>query len=350
MPHLRTVALILLTIAVGSAGGAAFYLLGFPAPWLTGSVMAASIAVLSGAKLIMPPIVRHLAFLVLGVSIGSGVDAETLSGVVKWPASIAVLCVCVVLTIYAATAYLTAVAGWSRKTAFFSSIPGSLSYVVIMAMERKADTPLVVLAQMLRVVTLLVVLPLIIATYTPAPAIVAEVQNTGLWQALAVFAAGAACGLLLERFSFPAAMLFGGMFASAMLHVTSVVEGQVHAGILIPGQILLGCLMGLRFSGTNPRLLLKALGPSTDAFVIAVVISGVGAVLVWWLFDLPLNQLLIAFAPGALEVMIILAFVLGLDPTFVAAHHLVRFIGIALTLPLLTRLFLRQPPGQDEND
>jgi hypothetical protein len=95
---------------------------------------------------------------------------------------------------------------------------------------------------------------------------------------------------------------------------------------------------------------LKALGPSAGAFVIAVIISGVGAVLVWWLFDLPLNQLLIAFAPGALEVMIILAFVLGLDPTFVAAHHLVRFIGIALTLPLLTRLFLRQPPGQDEND
>lgn len=350
MPHLRTAGLVLLTIAVGSAGGATFYLLGFPAPWLTGSVMAASIAVLSGVTLIMPPIVRHLAFLVLGVSIGSGVDAETLSGLVKWPASIAVLCVCVVLTIYAAMIYLTAVAGWSRKTAFFSSIPGSLSYVVIMAMEQKADTPLVVLAQMLRVVTLLVVLPLIIATYTPVPVVVADVQNTGLWQTLAVFAVGAVCGLLLERFSFPAAMLFGGMLASGTLHATTVVEGQIHAGILIPGQILLGCLMGLRFSGTNPRLLLKALGPSTGAFFIALAISGAGAALVWWLFDIPLNQLLIAFAPGALEVMVIMAFVLGLDPAFVAAHHLARFIGIALTLPLLTRLFLRPHAQHDKND
>lgn len=75
-----------------------------------------------------------------------------------------------------------------------------------------------------------------------------------------------------------------------------------------------------------------------------------GAVLVSWFFALPLNQLLLAYAPGALEIMIILAFILELDPAFVAVHHLVRFIGIALMLPLLVRLFLRRGQQKAEKD
>lgn len=349
MPYAaRSAALIALTFMIGAAGGTIFYFLGFPAPWLTGSVAAASIAVLSGVTLSMPSIMRKITFLVLGVSIGSGVDAKILSGIAKWPASIGVLCIAFIITIIASTAYLSLRSGWSRSTAFFASIPGALSYVVIMAMRSNANVPLVVLAQMLRVITLLLLLPLIISSYSPAPVSIATVQNSNLWNEMAIFVAGGALGLLLERVRFPAGMLFGGMLASAVLHVSGLVEGSVHSEILVPSQIVLGCLMGLRFSATNPRLLLKALGPSLGAFVIAVAISGVGAILVWWFFALPLNQLLLAFAPGALEMMIILAFVLGLDPAFVAAHHLVRFIAIALTLPLLVKLFLPHCTGDQD--
>lgn len=341
--------LVALTFTIGTAGGAVFYLSGFPAPWLTGSVVAVSIAVLGGIKLTMPTVVRQIAFLVLGVSIGSGIDAEIVSGVVNWPASLAVLCVAVILTVVSCTAFLSSKSDWNRSTAFFSSLPGALSYVIAMSMQSDANTPLVVLAQMLRVVTLLLVLPLIISSYTPAPVSAVTAVNSGILQELAIFAAGALAGFVLDRVKFPAGMLFGGMLASGALHVSGLVDGRVHPEILFPSQILLGCLMGLRFSGTNPRLLLRALGPSVGAFAIALVISGGSAVLVSWLFALPLNQLLLAYAPGALEMMIILAFILGLDPAFIAVHHLVRFIGIALTLPLLVRLFLPRDQEEDKN-
>ena len=347
--YARLAAHVALTFTIGLAGGAVFDLLGFPAPWLTGSVAAVSVAVLGGAKLTMPPIMRQMTFLVLGVSIGSSVNAEILSGITKWPASIAALCVAVIVTITASTAFLSSRPGWNRSTAFFSSLPGALSYVLAMSMQSNANTPLVVLAQMLRVVTLLLVLPLIISSNAPAPASAATAENSGILQELVIFAGGAVVGYLLERGKFPAGMLFGGMLASAALHVSSVVEGRVHPEILIPSQILLGCFMGLRFSGTNPRLLLRALGPSVGAFAIALAISGVSAFLVAWMFALPLNQLLLAYAPGALEVMIILAFVLGLDPAFVAAHHLIRFIGIALLLPLLAKIFLPRDQKKEEN-
>ena len=44
--------------------------------------------------------------------------------------------------------------------------------------------------------------------------------------------------------------------------------------------------------------------------------------------------------------MAILAFVLDMDPAFVGAHHIVRFVGIAMLLPLAARIVLG-PPQKD---
>ena len=43
----------------------------------------------------------------------------------------------------------------------------------------------------------------------------------------------------------------------------------------------------------------------------------------------------VAFAPGGLEAMMMLALMLGRDPLFVGVHHLARFIGIAVMLPVI---------------
>ena len=52
------------------------------------------------------------------------------------------------------------------------------------------------------------------------------------------------------------------------------------------------------------------------------------------LLGLPFGQVLLAFAPGGLEAMTIMAFALDLDPAYVGAHHLIRFLGLGLLLPL----------------
>ena len=59
--------------------------------------------------------------------------------------------------------------------------------------------------------------------------------------------------------------------------------------------------------------------------------------------SLPFGQLLLAYAPGGLEAMIMMAFILDLDPAFVAAHQLVRYIGMILILPFLTQRLLGSP-------
>ncbi|MDH3741291.1 MAG: AbrB family transcriptional regulator, partial [Hyphomicrobiales bacterium] len=58
------------------------------------------------------------------------------------------------------------------------------------------------------------------------------------------------------------------------------------------------------------------------------------------LTGLPLLATLLAFAPGGLEVMTILAFALGVNPAFVATHQLVRFVSLNLSMPFASQLFL----------
>ena len=50
---------------------------------------------------------------------------------------------------------------------------------------------------------------------------------------------------------------------------------------------------------------------------------------------------MVAFAPGGLEAMMVLALILGLDPLYVGVHHLARFLGIATALPLAVGLLGR---------
>jgi uncharacterized protein len=82
---------VALTFALGGAGGWVLAQVGAPAPWLTGSMLTVAVAALSGLPLAMPNWMRTLAFVLLGISIGSSVTPEALSEIQAWPGSICLL-------------------------------------------------------------------------------------------------------------------------------------------------------------------------------------------------------------------------------------------------------------------
>ncbi|MFZ1206972.1 MAG: AbrB family transcriptional regulator, partial [Pseudolabrys sp.] len=48
-------------------------------------------------------------------------------------------------------------------------------------------------------------------------------------------------------------------------------------------------------------------------------------------------EVMIAFAPGSVDAMMLLALALNLDPVYVGAHHLTRIFFVSLTMPLVAR-------------
>lgn len=335
---------IALAAATGSVGGGVFALAGLPAGWLTGSMVAAAALVIAGAPLSMPDWVRQIIFVLLGVSMGSAFTPETVATMFKWPASLMGLAFAVAGVMAACTAFLLLCAKWDRPTSFFAAVPGAMSYVLALSLQSPADTRLVVVAQMLRLLILMALLPIFVRATMPFQPMPAAADMTALATAIgfgAEIALGFALGYALERLNVPAGLMVGGMVAGGAVHMSGLVGGDMPAAILIPSQILLGAFIGLRFTGTDLKLLRQALLPGFGSFVIAIAVSGAAAIAVARGLDLPLGQVLVAFAPGGLEAMTILAFVLGLDPAYVGMHQLARFLGLSLILPLVAKIYLK---------
>ncbi len=55
--------------------------------------------------------------------------------------------------------------------------------------------------------------------------------------------------------------------------------------------------------------------------------------MVAWALNFKIANVVMAYAPGAIEAMTIISFALHLDPVFVGVHHLARFTFMSMVLP-----------------
>jgi uncharacterized membrane protein AbrB (regulator of aidB expression) len=84
------------------------------------------------------------------------------------------------------------------------------------------------------------------------------------------------------------------------------------------------------------------MGAAVGSFAVAASVCTAFAVLVAALTTASVADLVISFAPGAQDTMMVLALSLNIDPVFVGAHQLARFLTVSLSLPLFTHLFTRK--------
>ena len=114
-----------------------------------------------------------------------------------WPASVALLAFSVVTTLVVSAVYFERISGWDRVTARFAAMPGALSSVVVLAATSSADLPRVVLAQSIRVFTLVALMPPLLGfgsggVTSSAVETAPTPLTSGAGEVLAVLAAGAA--------------------------------------------------------------------------------------------------------------------------------------------------------------
>jgi hypothetical protein len=336
-PAAAAIRTAVLSLAFAGAGGGLAHLAGLPAAWLAGSAIAVSGAAIAGLPVGLPTRLRDIVFVLLGVSMGTGVTPQSLERAIHWPISLAILVVFIATVIGAGFLYFRRLSGWDRESAFFAAIPGALSYVLALAVTSRADLPKVATAQSIRVFALVAVLPLAIGS---VQAVVPPQQPPvgGLGEIIALIAGCALAGIVAAKARVPAGLLTGAFFASAAAHGSGLVSTGLPWWLTVPSFVALGVVIGARFTGTTPRTLLGLAAASMGGLAVSVVVSVLAALLVVALTEATIGQALLAFAPGGLEAMIVLSLLLGIDPAFVATHQLARFVIIALTLPFAARL------------
>jgi uncharacterized protein len=320
------------TLLAGGLGVIAFNAIAFPAATLSGAMVGVSVLLACGREVRLHTWLRDLGMVIGGLAMGSSVTPEMLLGFQRYPASLILFAVSIAVTLGLTQFFLRRVGGWDKATAFFASAPGALTSVLAVAADTRADLLKVTMAQSVRLFMLVAFLPSVVSA-TSASGTFPDRGVASLASLAVMLAGGSLAGYGLQRLGMAAPWIFGAMVFSALLHATSLVQGNPPEWIMHLGFALVGIYIATRFSQITRKLLVSALAVSFGAFAVSLGVAVAFSWLASIVADVPLGQALVAFAPGGLEAMIILGVALGLDPIYVGLHHLVRFFGLGLLIP-----------------
>jgi uncharacterized protein len=344
------------TLALAAAGGAALGLIGVPAGWLSGSILAVAGASLAGRPMLIPTLLMRAIFVLIGISLGAVVTPETLHGMATYPVSIAVLILAMALISIGGAGYLRLIHRWDNVDAYLAAAPGGMSQVLALGAELGGDLRAIAIVQSIRVVVIAVGLPAglsMLGLVGQAPPRVTGALSIGVLDELAILvAASTVVAIIAYRIRFPGGLLFGAMLTSAVLHGSGLIHAVMPWWAVNTAMVAMGAITGSRFANTPLRMLLNFVGAAFGSFAVAVTIAAAFAAVLISVLSLRAAEVMIAFAPGSVDAMMLLALALNLDPVYVGAHHLTRIFFVSLTMPLVARRTARslkirsEPPKQ----
>ena len=222
-------------------------------------------------------------------------------------------------------------------TAFFAASPGSFAAMTIMGQAYGGDERVIALSHTIRVMIVVLTIPL----FFQMAGVVAQGDRPPLgpglleltWVDYALLASCVIGAPIAARLRFPAAMLIGPMIASAIIHVAGFTDSRPPALLIAAAQVVIGSTVGSRFAGTTLRELRRVFVSGIGLTILLLGVTVAFAYLVHRVTGLETAALVLAYAPGGLAEMSLIALAMQIDPTFVATHHIVRILLIVLLAP-----------------
>ncbi len=323
-----------------------------PLPFLLGPLMA-SAAISLSANPHLPKEYSYLNGLrfvftaVIGLLIGTQVTPDLFENAQYLVKSAVALTLFVVISLAFNYTVFRRLGHYDHATAFYASMPGGLYESIAFGEEAGADPARLMLQQFLRVIVVVTILPIGLSLWIGAP-----VGSSGgmtlakpdvPWQALPIALIAIATGIGLGKLlRFPARQLTGPMAVGAALSLSGMIDIDIPQWLINLALIVVGTALGTRFTGVSRRRLAQGVG-------LAVVSVG-GMLLVAALFAWVLSHetgqrydmLLVAFAPGGVTEMTLVALSLTGNPAIVTLHHIFRILITVAILIVSSRWMKKQ--------
>jgi membrane AbrB-like protein len=337
------------TLLIAAVGGMSFQAIGFPGGLIAGSMLAVAAAALAGRPMRVGAYLARPCFVVVGIMLGAVITPDTLAGIASWPLSIAGLVVCAICMFAATATYLHWVHEWDPLSALLGASPGSMAQVLALSAELDADLRGIAIVQVMRVLLIVIGLPAglaLLGLITQPVASIRGAPGSTLGEILILVTVSTLAALAMLHIRFPGGLMFGAMAGSAFVHGTGLIHGTLPSWFGNAAIVVLGAVAGARFANTSPRMLLTYLGAGFGSFAVAITVAACFASAVAALLRLRIADVAIAFAPGAQDTMMVLALALQLDPIYVGAHHVLRFLVVSLLVAVAARRLARGPEAQ----
>ncbi len=335
---------LVITLVIGTLGGIIAWAAHLPLGLLLGSLGSCGLIAAIGWKpfgrpITLPPRLRlRLCFVpVIGVAIGGAFTPAVAGQALGWGPSLLALCLFVPLA-HGMGFWIFRRGGLMTKDAFFGSIPGGLIESVQMGEEAGANVALLTALQFLRLILTIVAVPIIFwaltghAVGSAAGAVIAGSGHRLGFDDAALLTGAAVLGVALGKtMRLPGWIITGPVLVSALGHGLGWIQGVPPAWLLGVTQIVVGAGLGARFEGVEHATLFRAVKLAVINGVASLCLAFGFAVSLHALVGEPVAGVFLAFAPGGLAEMSLVALSLQLSVIYVTAHHVVR-IMLAVTI------------------
>lgn len=330
-----------LALLIGAAGGYAFWWLHLPLPWMLGALVATLLAALARIPMRAPEAIRPPVVAVIGVLLGSGFTPSLISQAGEWVLSLLALGAYLAVAAAIAVPFYRRVAGFDPVTAYFAGMPGGLAEMMMLGRAMGGDDRKIILAHAARIVVTVAAIA-IWFRLIEGRTVGANPGGTPLLamaplDIVLLAGAGIVGAFLGVRLRLPAPTLLGPMILSGLFHVTGLTVSAPPGGLVIAAQITLGTVMGCRFIGVAAGDVGRALMLSTGITLLMLGLALVFALMLHGLVGQSAAQVLLAFAPGGLTEMGVVALAIGADVAYVALHHVVRIVVVIAAAPIVAR-------------
>ena len=323
------------TYALGLVGGLIGLAVGLPLGMMLGAMIATGLATMGGlrvfgARLAAPPSWRHVLVPVIGVAIGARFPPDVLDPLSRWWVTLAALCLFLPLVHLIAMAMFRRLGGLDRRTAYYAAMPGGLIEALILGERAGAEPQMLMLLQFLRLILTILAVPLVFALLFdmndalagPADA-VAPIAPWD-WALMVVAAVLGWWGGLKLRL--PAAVLVGPLMLSALFHATALTQAAPPDWMVLTVQWVIGTALGVRFSGLTGARLVLAFKLAAGSVAMMLALATAVALALSDSVGEPVAAVILAFAPGGVSEMALVALSLELSAIYVTLHHVVRIV------------------------
>ena len=340
---MQTLPRIALALVVGTIGGAVFYLLNLPLPWMLGALFATMTASLANAPVLGPAGLRPAVVAVIGVLLGSRFTPDIIAEASAWTGTVAILMVYVIAVALVVVPFYRFAGRFDWVTAYFAGMPGGLTEMIEIGEASGAKPAPIILAHSLRIGVTIAAIAcwcrIVEGHAVGASMGAAEVPLT--WLDAGLLLASAIIGSWIgQKLRFPAPTFLGPLLISGLLHLAGLTESAPPSLLVNTAQVLLGTVLGCRFQGISARTVAPAAALAIGATVLTLGIAlGAGSAMAHFAGIAP-DQALLALAPGGLTEMGLIALAIHADVAFVALHHVVRILFVIVLAPLAFRLIM----------
>lgn len=343
-------ATIALTYGLGAVFGVAAHWAGIPLGMLLGAMLGIAVSSRLGLRpwgrdLAVPQKWRYVLVPVVGVAIGASFPEDFFEQARHWWLSMAALVVFIPVAQFLSYQVFRRLGGLNPPTAYFAAMPGGFIESLEMGEKSGADMPMLIMLQFLRIAICIILIPIAFslieghAVGAAAGMVLGTAQGAlTAWDIGLLVALGVSGWAVASRLNFPAAVLSGPLLFSGLAHAMGLTHAAPPIWTILVTQWVMGTSLGCRLAGFTKGQFGMAVGLSVLS-VAAMLAAAIGfALLLSGPVGEPVSAVILAFAPGGVSEMSLIALSLHLSAVFVTMHHLVRIILAVVTARLGQKL------------